>query len=272
MVNEWVSDLGRRGFSSSRIRQSYRLLSQVMRSAVENDLISVSPCRGVRLPRMPQTEPVILSEVQADRLIAEAASPHDLLVMMLAYGGLRIGQAFALRRRSFDVAPGLVTISENLVEIRGRLSFDTPKSHERRSVVLPDFVVVRVVEHLSLLPSDPASLLFPTGRGGPQHYQGWRKAYFDPAVKASALSGVTPHDLRASHATWVAQRHGVMAAARRLGHAHASVTTRHYARVAEGHDQVVARQIAASRARRHGKKQRGARKGHGEGPSGGDRS
>jgi hypothetical protein len=31
-----------------------------------------------------------------------------------------------------------------------------------------------------------------------------------------------------------------MAAAARLGHAHASVTTRHYARAAEGQDRVVA--------------------------------
>src|SRR5438552_1657729 len=61
-----------------------------------------------------------------------------------------------------------------------------------------------------------------------------------PAVRATGLVDVTPHDLRASHATWVAQRHGVMAAAARLGHAHASVTTRHYARTFEGQDRTVA--------------------------------
>ncbi len=94
------------------------------------------------------------------------------------------------------------------------------------------------------------ALLFPTARGGPQHYNGWRKTYFDPAVAAAGLVDVTPHDLRASHATWVAKQHGVMAAAARLGHAHASVTTRHYARVVQGQDAVVTAELGDARARR----------------------
>lgn len=60
-------------------------------------------------------------------------------------------------------------------------------------------------------------------------YNQWRKAYFDPAVAAAGLTDVTPHDLRASHGTRVADRYGVMTAAHRLGHSNASVTTRHYA-------------------------------------------
>jgi integrase len=75
---------------------------------------------------------------------------------------------------------------------------------------------------------------------GPFHYNAWRTTYFDPAVTAAKLDDVTPHDLRASHASWVAERHGVMAAARRLGHAHGSVTTRHYARSIDARDVEVA--------------------------------
>lgn len=68
------------------------------------------------------------------------------------------------------------------------------------------------------------------------------------AVKAAGLKDVTPHDLRASHATWVADRHGVMAAAKRLGHSNASVTTRHYARALDGRNAEVARTLEADRA------------------------
>ncbi|MFE0436194.1 DUF2637 domain-containing protein [Streptomyces nigra] len=68
----------------------------------------------------------------------------------------------------------------------------------------------------------------------------WRKAYFDPAVSAAGLTDVTPHDLRTSHGTWVADRYGVMTAAHRLGHSNASVTTRHYARPVAGRDDQVA--------------------------------
>jgi integrase len=51
---------------------------------------------------------------------------------------------------------------------------------------------------------------------------------------------VTPHDLRATHASWVADSHGILVAARRLGHANASVTTRHYARAMDDRDAQVA--------------------------------
>ena len=67
------------------------------------------------------------------------------------------------------------------------------------------------------------------------------------AVQAAGLSNVTPHDLRATHASWVADSHGVLVAARRLGHANASVTTRHYARAVDGRDADVAKHLDASR-------------------------
>jgi integrase len=239
MVREWVADMHQQGLSPSRIRQAYRLLSQIMSAAVANDLIAVSPCRGVRLPRMPEAEPHIVSRVEADRVIAATKTPHDALVMLLAYAGLRIGEAFAVRGRSINVNACMIRVSETVVEIEGRVSFDTPKSHQARDVALPRFVVHRLRELLAEVADDDA-LLFATRSGEPLHYNYWRKTYFDPAVTAAGLVDVTPHDLRASHATWVAQRHGVMAAAARLGHAHASVTTRHYARAVEGQDRTVA--------------------------------
>ena len=249
MVSEWVAGLHGQGLSPSRVRQSYRLLSQIMKSAVDNGLVPITPCRGIRLPRMPLTEPHILTREEADRVIANARPPHDLLISLLAYGGLRIGEAFALRRGCVDLDRGTITIQENLVEIAGQLSFDTPKSHQRRTVTLPPSVMERAREHLvSGVGPGPQALLFIASRSsGPIHYQRWRAGHFDPAVAAAGLDDVTPHDLRASHATWVAETHGVMAAAQRLGHAHASVTTRHYARAMPGRDAEVAASLDADR-------------------------
>jgi len=266
-VSEWVASLRHRGLSPSRVRQSYRLFAQILRAAVENDLLAVSPCRGVRLPRMPETEPQIVTESEVDRLISLLPAPHDVLVALLAYGGLRIGEAFALRRRSVDVDAGTVTVSEALVEIQGHLSFDAPKSHQSRTVGLPDFVIARLAEHLrDGVGAAADALLFTTARTGlPLHYNAWRTTYFDKAVRTAGLVGVTPHDLRASHATWVAERHGVMAAAARLGHAHASVTTRHYARAARGHDGRVAIELGVAHAARNDASSTpdpGARQGH----------
>ncbi|MEV6317188.1 tyrosine-type recombinase/integrase [Streptomyces sp. NPDC051776] len=120
---------------------------------------------------------------------------------------------------------------------------------------------------------EPDALLFTSRSGRALHYNAWRTWHFDKAVTAAGLQDVTPHDLRATHATWVADRHGVMAAAKRLGHSNASVTTRHYARVVDGRDADVARTMhdEHGRTRAKGTANDHARNGHGDdddGPAG----
>ncbi|TDQ51510.1 tyrosine-type recombinase/integrase [Actinorugispora endophytica] len=270
-VAEWMTSMKKRGLSASRIRHAYLLLSQIMRSAVENDMIAVSPCRGVKLPRLPQTDPRILTVKEADRLVSVARRPHDLIIQLLAYGGLRIGEAFALRRFNIDLVKGWMTVTQSLTEISGRHAFDTPKSHQKRTVGLPAFVVARLREHLDgMTDNAPDALLFLSSRKKPFHYNSWRRAYFDPAVRSAELTGVTPHDLRASHASWVADRHGVLAAARRLGHSNASVTTRHYARALDGRDADVAASFDDQRAQPNDGEGKRAHNGHGTDESGSD--
>ncbi|MFI6937407.1 tyrosine-type recombinase/integrase [Streptomyces sp. NPDC050287] len=239
-VTEWVAGMRTKGLSASRIRQAYRVLSQIMRSAVDNDMIQQTPCRGVKLPRMPQTEPHILTPLEASRIVRSAAQPHDLLIALLAYAGLRVGEAFALRRTDIDVAGGFVLVDENLAEANGTLVFDTPKSHQKRLLRVGPALAKRLGKYIEQLPDGDDALLFTTPAGKPLRYNQWRKVYFDPAVSAAGLTDVTPHDLRASHGTWVADRYGVMTAAHRLGHSNASVTTRHYARPVAGRDDQVA--------------------------------
>ncbi len=239
-ITEWVAAMRTEGLSASRIRQAYRVLSQIMASAVDNDLIPQTPCRGVRLPRMPQTEPHIVTPLEASGIVRAAEKPHDLLVALLAFAGLRVGEAFALRRSDVDVAGDLLLVDENLAEANGALVFDTPKSHQKRLLRLAPSLAKRLGAYLEELPGGEDALLFTTPAGKPLRYNQWRKAYFDPAVSAAGLTDVTPHDLRASHGTWVADRYGVMTAAHRLGHSNTSVTTRHYARPVAGRDDQVA--------------------------------
>jgi integrase len=246
-VAEWVAELRRRKsartgkpLSASRVRQAYRVLSLLMAAAVENELIARSPCRGVRMPKLPETDPQILTNEEMDRIIAYAKAPHDVLISLLAYGGLRIGEAFALRRLRFEQETWTLTIAEAVEEVSGRQYWDTPKGHRRRSIRLPLFVTDQLARHLRTRPKEPDTLIFVGRTGNALRYNSWRRSVFDPAAEAAGFEGVTPHDLRASHGTWIAERFGVMAAAKRLGHANASVTTRHYARASAGSDEGVA--------------------------------
>jgi integrase len=244
-VGNWLGVLSER-LSASQVRQAYRLLAQIMASAVDNDLLPSSPCRRVRLPRLPESEPHILTAAEVGRIAAACDLGDRVLVLLLAYGGLRIGEALPLRRRHIDVTGGRVVVADAVTELPGGPVIGTPKDHQTRDLRVPAFVVKLLKQHLDTLPDDPDAFAFPGRQKHTAHrqqsYHGFRRR-FVAAVTAAGLQDVTPHDLRATHATWVADSHGVMVAARRLGHANANVTTRHYARPVNERDAEVARHL-----------------------------
>lgn len=240
-VEAWVGDMGARGLSPSRIRQAVLLLTWAMEAAVNDDMLVRSPCRGLQLPKLPEPAPRILTPAEVARLRESIREPYGVLVDLLAYGGLRIGELLALRRRSVDVLGRRLVVSQSLSEVAGQLTWEAPKGGKARTVTLPRFLVDDLAAYLDEhVAGDTEALLFTGRTGKPLHYNAWRTWTWDPAVLAAGLEGVTPHALRATCGSWVAAEHGVLEAARRLGHSSASVTTRHYARALEGGDDAVA--------------------------------
>ncbi len=119
------------------------------------------------------------------------------------------------------------------------------KNRQVRDVPLPRSLVAVLEQHLDDN-VEPDALLFARATGGPVRYRSLRRS-FDAACRRLGLEDVTPHSLRASCAFWVAESDGVLEAARRLGHARSSVTTRHYARSLAGGDREVADRLDAGR-------------------------
>lgn len=100
-----------------------------MDAAVRDGLLITSPCaasgRGRRsvLPRFLEPVPAVITREQARAIVAATPEQYGALVEVLAWCGLRLGEALALRRRSVDLNAGLLTISEALTDANGVLSF-----------------------------------------------------------------------------------------------------------------------------------------------------
>jgi integrase len=163
-------------------------------------------------------------------------------VNLLAYGGLRIGEAFALRRASVDELGRRLVVKESVADVNGVRILGTTKSHQQRTMSLPPTVWAGLVQHLARnVASTQTAFLFPDSLGGALDYTNFMRHVWYPAVEAAGLVDVTPHDLRASCASWVIDAGGsVMDAGARLGHAKGTVTTRHYARAIYGRDAEIA--------------------------------
>jgi hypothetical protein len=68
-----------------------------------------------------------LTPVEIGRLTDAIRPPYRALVLVGAYGGLRIGELAGLRRERVDLLRGTVEIAEIMTEVAGKLQVGPPK-------------------------------------------------------------------------------------------------------------------------------------------------
>jgi integrase len=88
--------------------------------------------------------------------LADAIGPRNrALVLLGAYGGLRMGELPGLRRSRVDLLRGTVDIAEVVVEVHGQLYSGPPRTRAgRRTVGLPRVVVEELAAYMG--PVGPA--------------------------------------------------------------------------------------------------------------------
>ena len=104
-VQAWVSDLAaRRG--PVIVQTAHSVLARILDDAVRDRMLASNPARGVKLPQRPPRRNVYLSATQL-QLLADEAGRYHSLVLLLGVGGLRWGEAAALRvvRHRFPAPP-----------------------------------------------------------------------------------------------------------------------------------------------------------------------
>ena len=124
------------GLRPGSVRQTHRVLSLILDAAVQDGRLGRNPARGARLPRPVRKEAMYLSAEQVSAF-AEAARPHELTILTLAFTGLRFGELAALKVRRFDAGRKRLNIMESVTEVGSELVWTTPKTHQTRSVPVP---------------------------------------------------------------------------------------------------------------------------------------
>ena len=181
--------------------------------------------------------------------LAAAAGSYGTLVNVLAYTGLRWGEAAGLRAGRVDLTRRRLEIVEATSEVRGEIIFGTPKTHQRRSVPFPRFLT----EPLAALVADkaPDDLVFTSPDGHVLRNTNFRHRVFDPAARQAGLTGLTPHELRHTAASLaVAAGANIKAVQQMLGHASAAMTLDVYAGLFADDLDAVAERLDAAVTRR----------------------
>lgn len=198
-VRSFLADLQEAGVRPPTINAVYRLLRRVLNVAVDEGRIAVNPASRIdNLPRLKPEEMRFLDHAQVRALSEQVPGRYKALILLLAYGGLRIGEAAALRVRNVDLLRSRVHIVEASKEVDGQVIVGETKTGRNRTVVLPAFLREELVEHLAAFgnPAESDALVFTGPQGGPIRQHAFRSRVFVPAAKRLDLDRVRVHDLR----------------------------------------------------------------------------
>lgn len=214
------------GLAPATVHVLHSYLAAVFASAVEDRLITSSPCRRIPLPDIPvrSLDPLTPDEVAA---IAEGVPEWLAAMVWLGAGtGLRPGE---LRSLTADrLAGSVLRVDRQLTRATRRHSLvwgplKTPAS-VRRVALAPSTMVV-IEKHLAGHELGPQGLIFTSRTGGPlqANHLSW-------AWRQSGARGRGWHELRHHHASLlIAAGLSPRAVADRLGHADVSETLQTYA-------------------------------------------
>lgn len=248
-LDAWIADLVAAGKASATIQKAWQIASGVLRLAVRDRLIPLSPTRDVRLPRIEREEPEALNANELMQL-ADAIDPrYRALVLVGAFGGLRIGELAGLQLGDFDPLRNLIRVRRTASEVRGRVVVGPPKTAKSiRTVMLPRSVTQQLVEHVANLDAtDPSARLFPAPEGGPIRRTAWVRRFWKPALAAADLrTDLGTHVLRHSQvALLIAQGEHPKVIADRLGHTSVRTVLDVYGHLYEGADEEAAKRLDA---------------------------
>ena len=218
-VQDWVAALSASGLAPATVQKTHQQVSKMLAAAVKDRRLATNPAADVDLPKIEQEEMRFLDPDQVATLADTIDARYRALVLVGAYGGLRIGEMAALRSSGVDVLRGRVDVVETLVEVNGHHHFGPPKTRQaRRSVPLPRSVLAELERHVVGL--QPDDFVFTAPEGGPMRRSLFHRRFWVPATVAAGVAPLRIHDLRhTAVAFWIAAGASSKEIARRAGHA-----------------------------------------------------
>lgn len=244
-VAAWVGELETE-LSAASVRDIFRVFSLLLDFAVKAKRIRRNPAAGVKLPRARKSAKRYLTHQQVVAL-ADAAGDYRPWVLLAAYTGLRFGELAALRVGRVDLMRRRITVAEAVAEVKGKLVWSTPKSHQTRTVPIGSMLADELAGVVA--GKGPEDLLFTTRRGAVLRNLNFRRDVLDQAAKDAGVPGLTPHELRHTAASLaVSAGANVKVVQRMLGHESARMTLDVYSDLFEDDlDQVAERMDSAAR-------------------------
>jgi integrase len=208
-------------------------------------MLPASPCTGVKLPPKSSRKHIYLTASQLGAL-ADESGRYGSLVLLLGIGGLRWGEAAALRVGDIDPLRRRVHLHENAVVIGGTTYAGALKTGKSRDVPIPGFVAD--AQAFTCTGKGRGELIWTATDGG--HLTSPSdKSWLSGAVARCQAADptfprITAHDLRHTAASLaISSGANPLVVQRMLGHASAAMTLDVYADLFDSDADTVAQNV-----------------------------
>lgn len=204
-LEKYLAAKGYKAYSAHNVAKALR---GAYKFAVERRYLSHNPILDARLPKVEKLPPRAADPKAVEKILAELSGAAKQFYLILAYSGMRPGEAVALQVR--DVTKeGLIIRSNKTKTFR----------------VVPIHPRLRLTLGLLKKGRGPHDYLFPNGSGG--HVLSFKKS-FREAAKRAKVKGTFPYALRHFFATQVLKNTGDLRAVQTLlGHSRSTTTERY---------------------------------------------
>jgi integrase len=221
-VREWRAQILDKGATPSVANHAKEALSAALGCAVESRLLPSNPCAGIRKLPLKPSRPRALTPLEVERIASHMPSQRDrVLVTLLAYAGLRPGEALALTWDS--VRDHLLIIDRNWTY--GELKHT--KTTHRRTVE----IIQPLADDLAALRparAETGALVIATSSGEFLNLHNWRARTWKTATAAAGVKAAI-YDLRHSYASLlIHEGRSLPHVAAAMGHATANTTAANY--------------------------------------------
>ena len=230
----------------------YGCMKTMLAAAVRVGLLEYNPMDRVQRPKKRKKKKTTLPEAEVIALlqliITEASQPLRLAVLLAMLCSLRLGEVGALKYSDVDFDAGTITVDRSLkyTPATGAFVAETKTDAGDRVITLPPSMVRilhdamwdDVVESFDYPETWKGEFLIVHSRHGARVNKDTPSKWFRKFADAHGFQGVTFHDLRHIHATFLLQHHvDLQSVSSRMGHSDPSVTLKVYADAMPARDQ-----------------------------------
>lgn len=243
-----------RRLSAKTILHHHRLISVILQTAVEWQVLFANPCDRVKPPRVEHKEARYLDEKQAMEVM-QALESEDIqnrtMIKVLLYTGMRRGELCGLTWADIDFEKSIIHIQRSSLYLadKGIFEDETKNTTSRRSIKVPTDAMRALQMFREWQEQYIVSLgdqwqasgrVFTSWNGAPIHpdtISGW----FSHFIEKHNLPDISLHSLRHTNATLlIAAGTNLQTVAARLEHSSINTTAKIYAHAIQAADAAAA--------------------------------